>query len=124
MFGLQTAAKRDTPIDLASEALDALSARLFLAVDGDHARRVGQYVELLALQMGLGLEVAHQFGTAAALHDVGKICVPDSVLQKPAPLDKAEWEIVKKHPALGASLLSGNGEFDPKPCSPDRAHAP
>jgi putative two-component system response regulator len=87
--------------------LDALSARLVLAVDGDHARRVGHYVKLLSLQMGLGSETAHQFGAAAALHDVGKICVPDSVLHKPAPLNTAEWDIVKKHPMLGASLLSG-----------------
>ena len=92
---------------LAGSALEALGARLYWAVDGDHAKRVGQYVRILALQRGLSQREAVEIGAAAALHDLGKIGIPDSVLSKPAPLDAAEWEMVKKHPQIGASLLSG-----------------
>jgi putative two-component system response regulator len=93
-------------MELAGAALEALGARLFCAV-GDHSKRVGQYVQLLALQLGLSAREAAQMGSAAVLHDLGKIGLPDSVLQKPAPLDAAEWEMVKRHPLIGASLLSG-----------------
>ncbi len=94
-------------IELAGAALEALGARLFGAVDGDHAKRVRQYVQVLGLQLGLSAQEAAQIGSAAALHDLGKIGLPDSLLRKPAPLDAAEWEIVKRHPLIGASLLSG-----------------
>jgi putative two-component system response regulator len=84
-----------------------LGARLYWEVDGDHARRVRQYVQLLAIRLGMSAHEAAQIGSAAAFHDVGKIGIPDSLLQKPGPLNAAEWEIVKKHPLIGASLLSG-----------------
>lgn len=79
----------------------------FWALDGDHAERVGEYAQLLALQLGLSTQEAAQIGSAATFHDLGKIGLPDSLLRKRAPLDTAEWEIVKQHPSIGASLLSG-----------------
>ena len=41
------------------------------------------------------------------MHDVGKIGIPDSVLGKHGPLDKKEWDIIRRHPTIGASLLGG-----------------
>jgi len=45
---------------------------------------------------------------AAALHDIGKIGIPDRVLLKPGKLDPDEWELMKTHTTLGAQLLSGS----------------
>jgi putative two-component system response regulator len=94
-------------IELAGAALEALGARLYCAVEGDHATRVGRYVQLLALELGLSIQESAQIGSAAALHDLGKIGLPDSLLRKTAPLDAAEWEMIRKHPQIGANLLSG-----------------
>jgi len=43
---------------------------------------------------------------AGMLHDVGKIAIPLEILRKPGPLDEAEWGIMRRHPVLGADLLS------------------
>ena len=45
---------------------------------------------------------------AAALHDVGKIGVPDAVLRKAGPLDDEEWELMKQHTVIGAGILAGS----------------
>jgi response regulator RpfG family c-di-GMP phosphodiesterase len=94
-------------IELAAATLADLGARLSWEMDDDHSRRVGQYAQLLGLQLGLSALEAAEIGSAAAFHDIGKIGLPESLLRKPAPLDAAEWEIVKKHPLIGASLLDG-----------------
>src|SRR5208282_370715 len=46
---------------------------------------------------------------ASPMHDIGKIGIPDRILLKPGPLDAEEWAIMKRHPAIGAELLSGGG---------------
>jgi putative two-component system response regulator len=45
---------------------------------------------------------------ASAMHDVGKIGIPDRVLLKPGRLDEAEWEIMRTHPKIGAEILAGS----------------
>jgi HD-GYP domain-containing protein (c-di-GMP phosphodiesterase class II) len=42
---------------------------------------------------------------AARLHDVGKLGVPDTILQKPGPLDEAEWAVMRRHPEWGAEMV-------------------
>ena len=74
---------------------------------GGHIERLSHYSKSLALFIGWDDEQASQLFAAAPMHDVGKIGVPDAVLGKNGPLDEEEWEIIKKHPTLGASLLSG-----------------
>lgn len=51
-------------------------------------------------------EFEHNLKIAALLHDIGKIGVPESVLNKPASLDEKEWEFIKKHPLIGVEILS------------------
>ena len=46
---------------------------------------------------------------AAPLHDIGKIGLPDAILQKRGPLTPDEWKIMMRHPGIGASLLTGSG---------------
>ncbi len=49
---------------------------------------------------------------AAVLHDVGKIGVPDALLSKPGRLDEREWEIMRRHPEIGADILGKIGGFE------------
>jgi putative two-component system response regulator len=51
---------------------------------------------------------ARMLGHASAMHDVGKIGIPDRVLLKPGPLDEDEWEIMKSHTRKGAEILAGS----------------
>jgi len=69
-----------------------------------HAERVRVYTDLLGEQMRLYPEDRDRLRWAALLHDVGKLEVPVSVLNKPGPLDPRELEIVRRHPEDGARL--------------------
>ncbi|HKJ92574.1 MAG TPA: diguanylate cyclase [Longimicrobiales bacterium] len=73
---------------------------------GRHAERVGRLAGLLARELGLDADTADLVETAAPLHDVGKIAVPDSLLQKPGDLTDAEREVMRNHCLVGARLLS------------------
>jgi HD-GYP domain-containing protein (c-di-GMP phosphodiesterase class II) len=73
---------------------------------GDHVRRVVAYSLLLGFEMGLTRTDLEQLRLAASLHDVGKIAVPDVILQKPATLDEAEFEVMKQHVLDGAAIVS------------------
>lgn len=74
---------------------------------GGHIERLSHYSETLALSIGWTEDDARQLYAAAPMHDVGKIGIPDAVLGKQGPLDEEEWEMIKQHPTLGASLLAG-----------------
>ena len=73
---------------------------------GGHVRRVVAYSVLLGSEMGLSREELRNLRLAATLHDVGKITTPDHILGKPSPLDAAEAEIMRRHAADGASIVS------------------
>jgi HD-GYP domain-containing protein (c-di-GMP phosphodiesterase class II) len=60
----------------------------------------------LAAQAGISREEVAQWGLAALLHDIGKALIPLDVLKKPGKLTPSEWDIMKKHPQLGHSILS------------------
>lgn len=72
-----------------------------------HSETVGRYSSLIAAELGLPAERVERVRLAGVLHDVGKVGVPDSILQKPGPLSDAEWEEMRKHPELGSRLLQG-----------------
>lgn len=73
---------------------------------GAHVRRVGEIAALLAECAGMKPADVEFVRQAAPLHDVGKIGIPDRVLNKPAKLDDEEWEIMKTHSRIGFELLS------------------
>lgn len=75
---------------------------------GQHINRMSNLVFLLCLELGLPEETAHQFSDAAILHDVGKLGVPDALLQKPGRLTPAEFEVVKHHASIGEEILKMN----------------
>ncbi|HEY3566633.1 MAG TPA: HD domain-containing phosphohydrolase [Thermoanaerobaculia bacterium] len=73
---------------------------------GGHVRRVVAYTVLLGRQMGLSREELRDLRLAATLHDVGKITTPDRILGKPSPLEPDELEIMRRHAADGAAIVS------------------
>lgn len=72
---------------------------------GGHVHRVVCYSLLLGAELGLDREELARLRLSATLHDVGKIAIPDRVLNKPAPLDAAEFDIMKRHTLDGAEIV-------------------
>lgn len=75
---------------------------------GHHIDRIGMLCERVAHVIGLDERTAGMLRHAAALHDLGKIAIPDSVLLKPAKLDAGEWALMKTHTTAGAQILAGS----------------
>jgi HD-GYP domain-containing protein (c-di-GMP phosphodiesterase class II) len=72
-----------------------------------HSRRVAAYALMGAQELALPDKEIQAIEYAALLHDIGKLSIPDSILNKPAPLSEREWDMIKQHPLIGANLLKG-----------------
>jgi len=70
-----------------------------------HSTRVSQYAVAIAESLGWSVERVNDLRYAAMLHDVGKIGVPDSILNKPRRLTEVEYEIIKSHTTMGGDIL-------------------
>ena len=70
-----------------------------------HSRRVTELTARVASRMGLSDLEMVRLKRGALLHDIGKVGVPDAILNKPGPLDAAEWVVMRKHPELAYDLL-------------------
>ena len=71
-----------------------------------HSRRVVEYTRLLATHIGLAGYDLKVLCHGALLHDIGKIGVPDAILHKPGPLTDEEWEVMRRHPEVGALMIA------------------
>jgi putative nucleotidyltransferase with HDIG domain len=78
-----------------------------------HSRQVAWYAEHVGRQLGLGERDLNTLRTAALLHDLGKVGVPEPILKKPARLTSEEYEIIKQHAALGERILGTVSELGP-----------
>jgi len=72
---------------------------------GAHVERMSHYSSAIARGMSLDDEFVEQILWAAPMHDIGKIGIPDRVLQKPGKLDADEWVIMRQHTTIGAEIL-------------------
>jgi len=72
---------------------------------GSHIRRIARYAGELARLAGLDEEQTFLLEAASPLHDIGKVSIPDRILNKPGRLDAEEWDVMKKHAELGHALL-------------------
>ncbi|MDR7332004.1 HD domain-containing phosphohydrolase [Roseateles asaccharophilus] len=72
---------------------------------GWHVLRMSHYSQILARAAGYSEAQAEDLLHAAPMHDVGKLGIPDAILRKPGALDDAEWEVMKRHPQIGAEIL-------------------
>jgi putative nucleotidyltransferase with HDIG domain len=70
-----------------------------------HSRRVVEYTRLVAVRLGIEGEALKLLCHGALLHDIGKIGVPDAILHKPGPLTEAEWQVMRRHPEIGALMV-------------------
>lgn len=75
----------------------------------NHVKRVAEISHLMGLAAGMSERDAEIFKHASPMHDVGKIGIPDHILNKPGALDEAEWEVMKTHPQIGFELLKDSG---------------
>jgi HD-GYP domain-containing protein (c-di-GMP phosphodiesterase class II) len=92
----------------------ALTVRLAAkdASTEEHTRRVAMLAVEIGEQLGLSPSRLRSLAIGGLLHDIGKLSVPDSILQKPGPLDDDEFGVVKLHPERGRELLNELGGFD------------
>ncbi|GMQ57668.1 HD-GYP domain-containing protein [Vallitalea sediminicola] len=93
---------------MAMETIHALNDALEVkdAYTGGHATRVQEYAVKLAKASGMKKKEVEMIRTAALLHDIGKIGIPDFILNKKGKLTREEYEIIKEHPVMGARILS------------------
>ena len=71
----------------------------------NHAQRIGSCSTLIAKEMGLDENYTRMLSAAGILHDIGKIGIPDQILLKNGRLTKGEYEVMKRHPEIGAEIL-------------------
>ena len=74
-----------------------------------HSEAVLELALDVAADLGVEGDDATSVGQVALLHDIGKVGVPDAILQKPGRLTDPEWEIMRQHPAIGAQIVSAIG---------------
>ena len=72
---------------------------------GEHSESVVDLTARVGEGLALGGEEISRIRTAALLHDIGKVGVPDEILHKPGPLNDQEWEIMRQHPVIGERIL-------------------
>jgi len=72
---------------------------------GRHVQRVAEYSRVLGEYYGLSEEEVKVLGYASAVHDIGKLTIPDSILNKPGKLTKEEFELIKQHTVHGYNML-------------------
>lgn len=77
----------------------------------NHSQHVAVISYLITLGMGFTPRQADLIHIAGHLHDIGKIGVPDNILNKPGPLTEKEWQHIKKHPVIGADIVGAITRF-------------
>lgn len=75
---------------------------------GNHVKRVAELSKLLGLHMGMSQEQAEMLRLASPLHDIGKIGIPDAILNKPGKLTDEEFVTMRTHARLGYDILKGS----------------
>jgi putative nucleotidyltransferase with HDIG domain len=105
----QLAEAQDSELD----ALEGMIAMLQLHErDGrGHAVRVARLALAIADELRLHEAGMERLEKGALLHDIGKLDMPASILSKPAPLDDAEWQVMRRHPQVGYDLLKNQPRF-------------
>ena len=76
-------------------------------VPKDHAGDVAALATSTAERLGLAADVVLRCRLGGWLHDVGKVAIPQRILEKPGPLDAAEWEVMRTHPSIGEEIVRG-----------------
>jgi diguanylate cyclase (GGDEF)-like protein/putative nucleotidyltransferase with HDIG domain len=105
-FG-KTAAADSEPSGPQREAIEALALALLERdrYTGEHSEAVIEMSGAVARNLGLGSADVERVRSAALLHDIGKVAIPDEILHKPGPLTDDEWALMRQHPVIGERIL-------------------
>jgi putative nucleotidyltransferase with HDIG domain len=112
---LATALESAQLIDAARQQHLATIAALSRSIEakdgstGEHTERVSELAVELARRVGYTGAALDAIEIGALLHDIGKIGVPEAILNKPGPLDDDEWLVMKRHPLVSEHILAGIG---------------
>ncbi|MFZ0386228.1 MAG: diguanylate cyclase [Solirubrobacteraceae bacterium] len=101
MYADKGRAHRSQPRDVLIQLLTERAPGLL-----DHVSGVSDVAAAVATELGLDSEQIDETLRAAELHDIGKLAIPDAILNKPGPLDPAEWEFMRQHPMIGERILA------------------
>ena len=102
-----------------SAAYIPLGGRLALKLEtkdqgtAGHCRRLSANALALGLSLRLSPRELYALRIGGVVHDIGKLAVPDSILHKPAPLDAAEWAIMRQHPIVGERMCARIANLQP-----------
>jgi diguanylate cyclase (GGDEF)-like protein len=91
-----------------SQSTDVLVRALYERIPalGTHVDDVANLADAVSAKMGLPASERRAVQRAAQLHDVGKMAIPDAILEKPGPLDDEEWEFMRRHTIIGERILA------------------
>ena len=78
---------------------------------GLHVVRMSNYAHIVAIGHGVEEDWANRLMQAAPMHDVGKIGIPDGILLKQGKLDPVEWQVMRRHPEIGAMIIGEQPTF-------------
>src|SRR5262249_22214248 len=101
----------EASIEATPERLDRIAAAFAAVIDAkspftcDHSRRVATFAEAIASRLGASPPDIVRIRRAALLHDIGKLGVPNSILDKPSRLTPDEWAVVRRHPRYTFEVL-------------------
>jgi len=76
---------------------------------GHHVKRVSERSKVLAIRAGLSEAEAAEIRLASSMHDIGKLAIPDAILNKPGPLSEEEFAVIRTHPVAGHEMLRNSG---------------
>jgi hypothetical protein len=113
---VETALELEVSIDVEELDFEVIAA-LVAAVEvkdretQGHNRRVAQLCVQIGRQLGMSATELRVLARTGLLHDVGKLGIPDSILEKQGPLDESESAIMKTHPEIGVAILKRGGHF-------------
>jgi HD-GYP domain-containing protein (c-di-GMP phosphodiesterase class II) len=99
-------------IAIDDERLDLVSEAFALIIDGkspytfEHSRRVADYAVSIGARLGLERDALRRLRRAGLVHDLGKLTVPNSILEHPGTLDEAQWTVVRQHPLHTFDVLA------------------
>jgi len=103
MYSRKHGSRRSSSVqsrDVLLQALAELRPQL-----GSHVDAVTVLAEDVARQLRLAAHLVEQVRDAAQLHDIGKIAIPDAILNKPGPLDAGEWTFMRRHTVIGERIV-------------------
>jgi two-component system, cell cycle response regulator len=111
MYAAKARTSRSTPMRTHNVLMQVLSER---TPDlHHHVYGVGQLVRDVGRDLGLDADQLEELMHAAELHDVGKLGIPDAILDKPGPLDEDEWRLMRQHTVIGERILNTDPVMQP-----------